>query len=73
MHGTPTTFTLEERIATLEGGQHCVLVPSGLAAVALVDMAFLRQGDELLVPDNAYGPNKAFAEAELKALSLIHI
>ena len=67
LHGTPTTFTLEERIATLEGGLHCVLVPSGLAAVALVDMAFLRQGDELLVPDNAYGPNKAFAEAELKS------
>ncbi|MBY0464678.1 MAG: PLP-dependent transferase [Burkholderiales bacterium] len=67
LHGTPTTFTLEERIATLEGGAYCVLVPSGLAAVALVDMAFLRQGDELLVPDNAYGPNKAFAEAELRA------
>jgi cystathionine beta-lyase len=67
LHGTPTTFTLEERIATLEGGAHCVLVPSGLAAVSLVDMAFLRQGDELLVPDNAYGPNKSFAEAELRA------
>ncbi|HRK38569.1 MAG TPA: PLP-dependent transferase [Burkholderiaceae bacterium] len=67
LHGTPTTFTLEERIATLEGGKHCVLVPSGLAAVSLVDMAFLRQGDEMLVPDNAYGPNKSFAEAELKA------
>lgn len=67
LHGTPTTFTLEERIATLEGGGHCVLLPSGLAAVALVDMAFLRQGDELLVPDNAYGPNKSFAEGELKA------
>ena len=65
LHGTPTTFTLEERIATLEGGKHCVLVPSGLAAVGLVDMAFLRQGDELLIPDNAYGPNKALAEAEL--------
>ncbi|MCD2496586.1 PLP-dependent transferase, partial [Staphylococcus aureus] len=22
LHGTPTTFTLEERIATLEGGRH---------------------------------------------------
>lgn len=65
LHGTPTTFTLEERIATLEGGRHCTLVPSGLAAVALVDMAFLRQGDELLIPDNAYGPGKSFAEAEL--------
>lgn len=66
LHGTPTTFTLEERIATLEGGRFCVLVPSGLAAVGLVDMAFLRQGDELLIPDNAYGPNKALAEGELK-------
>lgn len=65
LHGTPTTFTLEERIATLEGGRGCVLVPSGLAAIALVDMAFLRQGDELLIPDNAYGPNKALAHGEL--------
>ncbi|MEO7159422.1 MAG: PLP-dependent transferase [Polaromonas sp.] len=65
LHGTPTTFTLEERIATLEGGKFCTLVPSGLAAVVLVDMALLKAGDELLIPDNAYGPNKAFAQAEL--------
>jgi cystathionine beta-lyase len=31
LHGTPTTFTLEERLATLEGGTHCILTPSGLA------------------------------------------
>ena len=28
LHGTPTTFTLEERVATLEGGRFCVLVTS---------------------------------------------
>ena len=72
LHGTPTTFILEERIATLEGGQFCALVPSGLSAVALVDMAFLRQGDELLIPDNAYGPNKAFAHVELAAWGITH-
>ena len=65
LHGTPTTFTLEARMATLEGGKHCVLAPSGLAAVALVDMAFLKTGDEMLLPDNAYGPGKTFAEGEL--------
>ena len=65
LHGTPTTFTLEARIATLEGGIYCVLAPSGLAAVSLVDMAFLKTGDELLIPDNAYGPGKTFAEGEL--------
>jgi cysteine-S-conjugate beta-lyase len=66
LHGTPTTFTLEERIATLEGGRFCVLAPSGLSAISLVDMAFLRQGDQVLLPDNAYGPGKAFAEVEMR-------
>ena len=72
LHGTPTTFVLEERIATLEGGLHCVLAPSGLSAVSLVDMAFLRQGDELLIPDNAYGPNKSFASGELASWGITH-
>ncbi|MFT5934271.1 MAG: cystathionine beta-lyase [Hydrogenophaga sp.] len=72
LHGTPTTFTLEERIATIEGGRFCVLAPSGLSAVALVDMAFLRQGDELLLPDNAYGPGKAFAAGELASWGITH-
>jgi cystathionine beta-lyase len=70
--GTPTTFTLEARIATLEGGRYCSLVPSGLAAVALVNMAFLRAGDELLIPDNAYGPNKTLAEHEMKGWGISH-
>lgn len=72
LHGTPTTFTLEERIATIEGGSYCVLAPSGLSAVSLVDMAFLQQGDELLIPDNAYGPNKAFASVELARWGIAH-
>ncbi|EJL81970.1 cystathionine beta-lyase/cystathionine gamma-synthase [Polaromonas sp. CF318] len=72
LHGTPTTFTLEERIATLEGGKHCTLVPSGLAAVVLVGMALLKAGDELLIPDNAYGPNKTFAQGELAGWGITH-
>ena len=39
LHGTPTTFTLEERLATLEGGLQTLLAPSGLSALALVNMA----------------------------------
>ena len=72
LHGTPTTFLLEERIATLEGGKHCVLVPSGLAAISTVDMALLSAGDEVLIPDNAYGPGKALAESELKHWGITH-
>jgi cystathionine beta-lyase len=72
LHGTPTTYTLEERLCTLEGGLQCVLVPSGLAAIANVALSLLRTGDEVLIPDNAYGPNKALAEGELKAWGITH-
>jgi cystathionine beta-lyase len=72
LHGTPTTFTLEERIATLEGGRQCVLVPSGLAAIANVGMALLKTGDELLLPDNVYGPSRALADGEFKAWGITH-
>ena len=72
LHGTPTTFTLEERLATLEGGTHCILVPSGLAAIAHVNIALLKAGDEVLIPDNAYAPNKSFAEGELKQWGITH-
>jgi cysteine-S-conjugate beta-lyase len=72
LHGTPGTFLLEERIATLEGGTDTLLVPSGLAAIALVDMALLRQGDEVLIPDNAYGPGKELARQELAHWGITH-
>jgi cystathionine beta-lyase len=58
LHGTPTTFTLEGRLAEIEGGTHCILAPSGLAAIALVDFAFLKAGDDVLLPDNVYNPNR---------------
>jgi cystathionine beta-lyase len=72
LHGTPTTFTLEERIATLEGGRFCALVPSGLAAVALVDMALLSKGDEVLLPANVYGPSLTLAKNELARWGIAH-
>ena len=61
LHGTPTSFTLEARLAAIEGGQHCLLAPSGLAAIMLVDMALLSSGDDVLIPDNVYGPNRELA------------
>ncbi len=72
LHGTPTTYALEERLCTLEGGLQCLLAPSGLAAVALVALSLLRAGDEVLIPDNAYGPNKTLVEGELKDWGIAH-
>ena len=56
-HGTPTTFTLGDQIAQIEGGQYCLLAPSGLSAINLVNSCFLSYGDEVWVADNIYGPN----------------
>lgn len=72
LHGTPTSYTLEERLCTLEGGEQCLLVPSGLAAIATVALALLASGDEVLIPDNAYGPSKALADGELKRWGITH-
>ncbi|WP_313175312.1 cystathionine beta-lyase [Massilia sp.] len=58
LHGTPTTFTLEARLAEIEGGAHCLLAPSGLSAISMVDFAFLKSGDDVLLPDNVYNPNR---------------
>ncbi|MDR2240497.1 MAG: PLP-dependent transferase [Zoogloeaceae bacterium] len=72
LHGTPTTLTLEARIAALEGGAHCLLAPSGLAAIANVALALLQAGDEVLIPDNAYGPNLALAQGQLARYGITH-
>jgi cystathionine beta-lyase len=58
LHGTPTSFTLEARLAEIEGGRHCLLAPSGLAAITMVDLALLKSGDDVLLPDNVYNPNR---------------
>jgi cysteine-S-conjugate beta-lyase len=58
LHGTPTTFTLEARLAAIEGGAHCLLAPSGLAAISMILLALLKAGDDVLLPDNVYNPTR---------------
>ena len=72
LHGTPSSFVLEERLASLEGGAHCLLLPSGLAAISLVDYALLQAGDEVLLPANAYGPTIALAQHELARFGITY-
>ena len=57
LYGTPTTRDLAIRIAALEGADHCLIVPSGQAAIALPYFAFCKTGDHVLLPLSAYGPN----------------
>ncbi|WP_238879256.1 cystathionine beta-lyase [Achromobacter xylosoxidans] len=60
--GTPTARLLEDRIAALEGGRHCVITPSGAAALMTVVMGFVRGDDHLLLSAACYGALKTFGE-----------
>ena len=72
LRGTPTTFLLEERLATLEGGSFCILSPSGLAAIMNVNLGLLKQGDELLLPNNVYFPSGDLAASVLSGWGISH-
>ena len=61
LHGTPTSRELSLRIAELEQAHQCLLLPSGLAAIALVNLALCSAGSHLLMPQSAYGPNVRLA------------
>lgn len=62
LHQTPTSATLARRLAMIEGGEYCLLQPSGLAAISNVYFGVVKQGDDVLVPDNAYQPNREHAD-----------
>ncbi|MGY8524291.1 cystathionine beta-lyase [Paracidovorax citrulli] len=62
LHATPTSEALCQHLALIEGASHTLLLPSGLAAISLVYFALLKAGDDVLVPDNVYGPNRDHGE-----------
>jgi len=53
--GNPTRDALEECLAALENGTRAFATASGLAAEDLLLRTFLRPGDHLVVPIDAYG------------------
>jgi cystathionine beta-lyase len=64
--GNETHFALERMIAEIEGGTHCQTVSSGVAAVTVPLLAYLKAGDHLLVPDSVYGPTRIFCDSVLR-------
>lgn len=68
--GTPTNRELEARIAELEGAAHCVVTPSGQAALVAAVLPFVRSGDHVLLSDACYAGLKAFAHDWLARLGV---
>ena len=66
LYGTPTVLELAARICELEGGHRTLITPGGQCAISLINLAFLKSGDHVLIPESVYGPNRSFANRVLR-------
>jgi cysteine-S-conjugate beta-lyase len=66
LFGTPTTLELATRICELEKGFRTLITPGGQGAIALINLAFLKAGDHVLMPESVYTPNRKFAVEVLR-------
>lgn len=64
--GNPTHHRLEDIVAEIEGGTRCQIVSTGLAAVTMALLAYLKSGDHCLMPDSVYGPARRFCDTFAK-------
>ena len=69
-HGTPTTEALRSAWSDISGAAGTVLVPSGMAAIAMALMTALAAGDHLLMTDSAYQPARRFADNALTRMGI---
>ena len=69
-HGTPTTDALTEAWSPIAGAAGTVLVPTGMAAIALALLSAVGAGDHLLVTDSAYQPARRFCDGMLTRMGV---
>jgi len=65
IYGTPSHLAFYKALTALEGGHRSWAFPSGLTACTMAILAFVQQGDHVLVPDSVYGPTRRFAATRL--------
>src|SRR4051812_6553926 len=61
LYATPTVLELGARVCELEGGTPPIVTAGGQGAIALVNLALLKAGDHVLIPENIYGPHRRLA------------
>lgn len=71
--GTPTTRRLERQLATIDGVDHVILLPSGLSAISIIMLALLKTGDCVLLPNNVYGPALELAKYMQSQYGVIYV
>lgn len=67
LDGGSAARQLRDLLTELEHGSEAWITPSGLSAVTVPLMAFLRPGDEVVTTDALYGPTRRFLTRHLQA------
>jgi cystathionine beta-lyase len=68
--GNPTHWALENVVAEIEGGTRCQIVSTGLAAITVPLLAYVKTGDHVLMPDSVYGPARSFCDTFLTRMGV---
>jgi len=70
--GNPTLSLLEDRLATLEGGEAAIATASGMGAITSVFWTLISPGDEVIVDRTLYGCTFAFFRHGLERFGVKH-
>ena len=66
IHLNPSFKQLESAISFLYNAKDTVIAPTGLSAITIPFLAYLKKGDEVLITDSVYNPTRTFCENILK-------
>ncbi len=72
LNNTPNHLAVQEKIASLEGGEACLVTASGMAAITATLLAFLSNGDHLLVQNCLYGGTHDFVTKDLPIFGITY-
>ncbi len=69
-YGNPSVWSLEGRLAHLEGAQDALVYPSGMAAVTSLFLTALRPGSHIVMTDDCYRRTRQFCLTTLKKFGI---
>ena len=69
-YGNPSVWSLEARIARLEGAEDAIVYPSGMSAVTSLFLTVLRPGTHIIMTDDCYRRTRQFCLTTLKKFGI---
>ena len=69
-YGNPTQYTVERKLAALDGGEDALLYASGMSAITSTMLALLSAGDHIVFTDDCYRRTREFCLTYLKRYSI---